>query len=73
MAEQEFWKSGLGIASVVGAADEVLADVTHELGLEFLGAEFAADVEGALFLSDVFVPGAEVEDGDAEVSERGPH
>jgi hypothetical protein len=30
-------------------------------------------VEGPLFLSDVFVPGAEVEDGDAEVSERGPH
>jgi len=48
---------------------DVLSDVAHELGLEFLGAQLTANVQGALFLGDLFVPRAQIQNWNTQVCE----
>ena len=51
----------------------VLSYVTHELGLQALGAQLAADMEGAFTIGDLFIPGAQIQHWLSEVHSRGPH
>ena len=51
----------------------VFPDVSHELGLQALGAELAADMQGAFALRNVVVPWAQVEHRAIKFDERSPH
>ena len=51
----------------------VLSHVSHELRLQTLRAQLAADVERAFTIGDLFIPGAQIQDGLSEVHSRGPH
>src|ERR1700693_3638469 len=51
----------------------VFPDVSHELGLQALGAELAADVQSAFALGNLVIPGTEVKHRPIEFHERSPH
>ena len=52
---EDDWKK---LSAYAHPSELVLSDVTHELGLQALGAQLAADVERAFAIGDCFVPGA---------------
>jgi hypothetical protein len=52
---------------------QVVPDIAHELGLQLLGAEFAADVKSTLLLRYLLVPRAKVKHGLIELTEGRPH
>ena len=51
----------------------IFPDISHELGLQALGTEFAADMQSAFAHGNLVIPGAEVEHGTVEFEERRPH
>src|SRR5450755_757252 len=51
----------------------VFPDISHELGLQALGAELAADVQSAFALGNLVIPGTQVEHRPVEFDERSPH
>ena len=52
---------------------QIFPHVAHELGLQLLGAKFAADVEGTLLFRNLLVPGAKVKHGLVELADGRPH
>jgi len=51
----------------------VFSDISHELGLQALGAELAADVQSAFALGNLVIPGTKIEHWPVEFDERSPH
>ena len=51
----------------------VFPDVSHELGLQALSAELAADVQSAFALGNLVIPGTKIEHWPVEFDERSPH
>jgi len=56
-----------------GAARAILDYISHKLRLQFVGAAFAANGEGAFFHRQFFVPWGEMHYGSVVVAEGGPH
>ena len=51
----------------------ILADVSHELRLQLLGAQFTADVQRTFPLRKFLVPGRQIKNGRLKLLDRGPH